>query len=157
MRVPGRGSGSATRASLGRDVAPALGTPRGRGSSQEDRFPRPALYTGGSRHPTHPKSRLLTFGPDPTASPQRSQSPLPSRLSPHPQGLGVGGRRRAGRIPSPVERTWARRTLHPNSLGCWVPGDHPAETKCRNGRGRGSLGGGGGAVPRRRGHGTPPW
>ena len=38
-----------------------------------------------------------------------------------------------------------------------MPGDHPAETKCRNGRGRGSLGGGGGAVPRRRGDGTPPW
>ena len=43
------------------------------------------------------------------------------------------------------------------SPGCRVPGDHSAKTKRRNRRGRGSLGGDGGAVPRRRGDGTPPW
>lgn len=96
-------------------------------------------------------------------------TPLPAPSAPsrpcHPEsqhtlkasGSGVGGRGRVGRIPGPVERTRARRTLHPNSPGCRVPGDHPAKTKRRNGRGQGSLGGGGGAVPRRRGDGTPPW
>lgn len=113
------------------------------------RLPPPHPY------PTHPESGLPPLGPDLTASPLCSQQPLPPRLSAHPQALGVGSRGWAERIPGPEERTRARRTPHPNSRGRRVPGDHPAKTKRQGGRG--SLAGGEGAVPRRRGDGTPPW
>lgn len=73
-------------------------TPRDGGSSRENRFPRPARQTGGTRHPIStpciPSQAFHPLGPDPTAdptaSPKRSRPSLPPGFSAHPPSFGVG-------------------------------------------------------------------
>lgn len=100
---PGEGAGERLcHQGLAREAAaPASGTPRGGGSRQADRFLRPVSQTGGARHPI-PTLRTPSPAFHHSAPIPRPPRALPAaRLAAHPQGLGVGGRGRAGRVPAP--------------------------------------------------------